>query len=65
MNFPFWFRNIDLNDYESVRKHATYLPSAEAAWPIRKVGFRTPEERLAKRERVRRLRAYMYRDEAG
>jgi hypothetical protein len=65
MNFPFWFRNIDLNDYESVRKHATYLPSAEAAWPIRKVGFMTPEERLAKRERVRRLRAYMYRDEAG
>jgi hypothetical protein len=65
MNFPFWFRNIDLNDYESVRKHATYLPSAEAAWPIRKVGFSSPEERAARLERARRLRSYAYPEESS
>jgi hypothetical protein len=63
MNFPFFPRRIDLNDYESVRKHATYLPSAEAAWPIREENGKLPtsEELEAELATLRRSKARLAR----
>jgi hypothetical protein len=61
MKIPFLSQRIDMSSYESVRRHATYLPSAEAAWPIRGDGtLRSHEESMAKLERMRRHRAAAY-----
>jgi hypothetical protein len=59
MRIPFFNKYpVDLNDQKSVRENATYLPSAEAAWPIRGNGrLMTGAELDARVERMRRNRA--------
>jgi hypothetical protein len=65
MKIPFLRERIDMSSYESVRRHATILPSAEAAWPIRGNGqLLTLEERQARLERMRARRASAFGDEA-
>jgi hypothetical protein len=58
MKIPFLRERIDMSSYESLRKHATIVRSAEAAWPIRGNGkLRSHEESMAMLERMRRHRA--------
>jgi hypothetical protein len=56
MKLPFFRYRVDLNDPKSVRENATYLPSAEGAWPIRGGPRRSREELQRIQELSRRYR---------
>lgn len=57
MRFSFITRKArDESDLARIRRRATRVGSAEAAWPLRG-GGRTVEENRAALERIRRLRA--------
>jgi hypothetical protein len=66
MRIPFLRKRIDWSDPQQLRRHATYLPATEGAWPIRGNGeLPSSEELMADLERVRRLRATAYPEDTG